>query len=318
MSRSKSKGPHPDLVPFGERSTLKDVVEQQARLERSMFRRKSESLWFNASSLGYCPRRQVLQRGGVESEEEYSDKTLANFAWGEQLHYFVRNKVKRMGLLISEETYLRDEDWGISGRVDLIWGGEPQKVPAEFADRYSDRFVEFLQALRAQAQFWGPLPVVGDELKSAKSYAMERAYSKGPQQTHMFQAAVYELIAERHPDQLPVPVDLWSLTMVGKDTTGVLTFQVTPEWKDRVRERVDLLNYYWEAPDVTPMCLCGTQPGMPWEKGYCRYLSTESRAVMAADPKAWKDTPELITCCEEELLEFVDRNRQPEVEVQVG
>lgn len=297
------------------RLTVAAMLDQSAVIERQTMRKEYTSRWFNAGSLGYCVRRQVLARGGVPGTEDSIDqKTLRNFDWGDQLHWFVRMRVKRFGVFLAEEIYLRDEDWGVSGRIDLVWGGLVQDVPDEMRANRSEKWLQYLDECRrwVRENYGDELPVEGVELKSAKSYAMERAYKEGPQTQHMFQLGFYALAADRHPEafdeaECPLP-EQYRLVMVGKDSTGLLDFGLTARWRERTLERIEELQHYWTHPDEEPPCTCGQTEGMAWEKAYCKYIHVEDLELRSSRGKK----RDAIRCCDPALLEGVDRTRQSE------
>lgn len=245
-----------------------------------------ENRTWRASSLGYCLRKQTLQRLGIPSTTTMDAKTIRTFAWGDEVHSFIRKVFWRLGLVVAEEPTFTDEDRHITGHVDLIWS------PAGFArpmpEHWSDEWVDYVAWLRnefhatvARMYDGGAIPdePFGAEIKSAHSNAMKRLMTEGPYAWHRTQAGIYKHMAKTTPPFEvtgvvtsptpllfhPVQVDRWHIMYVGKDSTGMLMFEVEDAWVDDALARLDDLNRYWAA-DMWPPCTCEG-----WWVGSCDY-----------------------------------------------
>lgn len=250
---------------------------------------------WSASSLGYCLRRQVLERRGVPPFTEPDEKTQRMFAWGDQLHKWVRTVYARCGLLVAQEVVVTDERRNIRGHIDAIITTDPEdEPPADLADAWSDEWVEFIRWLRGEYRkanleaegeelarltrgqaVGGDPKLIGLELKSQHSAAMKlRMAENRPMPHHEMQLAAYALMAQTTP-----PVELrdgrvldlrevedWRFVYIGRDAFGVLTFGLTVAMVEAADARIDELNAWWESGKLPP-CTCDDT----WEGSYCIY-----------------------------------------------
>lgn len=249
---------------------------------------KARPAW-RCSSLGYCLRAQVLERAGVPPTREIDERTRRTFQWGDDLHWFARRRLARMGILLAEEVPLHDPELELTGHVDAIYGGKVQDVPRT-ADGMPDvsyrspDWVFFLEYLRERVkEAFGPeLPVVGVEIKSQHSYAVRRAFKEGPMLHHALQLAGYSILAERQPQSLPAVPERWELLLVGKDALGMLTFGLLRRHVDEAMARLGRLNEAWRTGSW-PECTCGRTPGIEWEAKYCKYIGLEGEGCCGQD-----------------------------------
>src|ERR1041385_2182661 len=196
---------------------------------------------WRASSFGYCPRRQFLERAGVERTEVIDAKKRRTFAWGDNVHTFVKRLFWRLGLMLGDEVPLQ---YGtLTGHMDALVGGVPRSIEAEDPERvesWSPEYREFIPKLRtAVLEQFGDAPIVptGLEIKSAHSYAMRKAAQEGPYPWHSGQVAAMALCVSKSEsvptdeptfvaaNGIPYPRPArWRILYVGKDSTGALQF----------------------------------------------------------------------------------------------
>lgn len=304
----------PILFDDQPRLTIQALMDQTAVLHRQTVRGERKSRWFNASKLGFCLYRQVLERAGVPpTEGAISSRTMRKFAWGDLLQNYVTTRVKHMGLYIASEVGLRDEEYGVSGYLDLVWGGEVQPVPEEFAETYSPEWIAYLEACRdwVKTRFGDRLPVQAVEIKSM-GISTDRLSKEGPPDHHFYQLGWYAWASARHPEVwaergLPVPEE-WRLVEIGRQSAGIVEFGLTAAWMRRVQIRVEQLRYYWEYPEDAP-CECKESAAFEKEWRYCAYIDPEDL------DRRWKKdvAKEDIRCCDRRLLEQALRLREEQV-----
>lgn len=261
------------------RPTVPGMVDHYIAIDRAKFPHLQPQAW-RASSIGYCQARQFLERSGVPHPRDLDAKTLRVFALGDAVHYWVKNLYRRAGILIQEEVAFFDEDWGVSGHMDLLVGGPVQGLTSEETEGRSERWVEFLGNLRGEVeQKWGKdVPVSALELKSAGTYAMQQAFKNGPQPAHMRQIATYYLLAQRNPDQLPVPFDdvsSWEVVMIGKEKLGMLQFPLEGKHIEETAGIIESLNEAWKTQTI-PTCTCG-QGFSSLPRKYCAYYDESTQ-----------------------------------------
>lgn len=260
--------------------------------ELNPYQRKPQR-WI-ASSLGYCARRNVYERGIGKGDRSFDQKTLRTFAWGRFLHTQVRNILDDFGILVAEEVEVDDDELQVVGHGDAIIGGTPS-LPTKPAKR-----TELWKALNeALTDSFGPppYPLIWQEYKSVNSRGMQRLYNEDKPYPHqILQLATYRILAERNPDQLKsadglaieLP-EIWQLVCVGKDAWGVLTFGLNDRNVEEARERIAWLNDHWREEKLPP---CECEPWM-WKYNVCAY------PILDEDGKA-------TGCCPESLGEQVD------------
>jgi hypothetical protein len=284
------EGPYVPPAYLAERLTLPDpgfMLDWYLARHREVWdswEQKDNPTW-RASSLGNCLRAQTLQRRGVPSMRTFDEKTIRTFAWGDEVHKFVRKVFWRMGLVIAEEPLLEDPARDCVGHADLIWtpAGFTQADDDAKREGWSDDWNVFLDAIRNlwAEELYGlyegrdyPNITLGMELKSAHSFAMKRMFSEGPYEHHKVQAGAYKLMAQttpadanaqRWPGLVLADAVRWTLTYVGKDSVGVLSYEVEDEWVERAEKRLDDLNRFWKAHSLPP-CTC-----VDWQVKYCDY-----------------------------------------------
>ena len=251
---------------------------------------------FRSSSLGYCLRRQFLERAGVPKAPQVGSRTL----WlGDQIHYGVQSTFKHLGLMLGEEVRFHDDDLQLTGHVDMIWGGKLQPNLVE-PDAVSPNWYRYLEQVREDLKRryeTDEFPIMGAELKSAHQYSAEKAAREGPAFHHQMQAGSYDLLSEMHPEQLPIDVDAvekWQIVMLAKSDLGMPVFDVSPTMKRQARERIEELVQWWESKALPP-CTCGVT--ISWEQRYCPYAEGHS-------------------CCSDDLIETAPDSFWEEVAIE--
>lgn len=246
-----------------------------------------------ASSLGYCARRNVYERGIAHAGTRTFDaKTLRTFAWGRFLHTKVRNMLDDFGILVAEEVEIDDPELQLTGHGDAIIGGQPGEPDTPFKEALRDALVEL----------FGPPPyeLIWQEYKSVNSNGMQRLYKEGKPYSHQaVQLAAYHILAHRNPDQVKTADGLliempnvWQLVCVGKDSWGVQTFGLTAAHIEEAQGRIDWLNEHWSEQKLPP---CECEPWM-WKYGVCAFPQTDNDGNVNG-------------CCPETFAEQVDWSR---------
>lgn len=294
----------PSFAP--ERHDIRHVLDIGLDARRGVMG-MPKSKGFRASSLGYCLRRQVFERAGVERPGP-DDMGLRTLWLGDLIHGGFQRMMRDSGLLISEEFTLEDPTSDTTGHVDMIWGGEPHPLPSDAHERLGTFTVDFITAYRDQLKFlygdWFPVTLA--ELKSAAQYSAEKAYTDGPSFHHVIQAGWYRGAAERHPERLPDVVlesehgliERFQLVMIAKNDLRMPVFDILPSHATRAMDRADEVFDYWtddRAP--VPPCTCGAD--LSWEPRYCKYRDPNSPA---SNPR----------CCGDTLIEEYERLRGEE------
>lgn len=238
-----------------------------------------EGRTWRASSLGSCARAQTLQRKGIGSSRSLDAKTLRTFAWGDEVHSFVRKMFWRLGLVVSEEPTFADASLDVTGHVDLIWtpSGWHRSAPAHWSQEWFDYLnhlrEDWLDTLGGMYPDGVPGDLLGMELKSAHSLAMKRIINEGPYPHHRIQAGAYKLMAASMTEITekdgttwsPSEVDRWHIAYVGKDSVGMLSFEVEDAWVVDAYDVLTKLNRFWQAGSLPP-CECEG-----WMVSYCDY-----------------------------------------------
>lgn len=246
---------------------IRHVLDIGLQAKRETKGKRTRSGW-TAGSLGYCLRRQFLERAGVEVPEDYP---LRTFWIGDLIHDGYKNMMSNAGLLMGDEVHLVDEELELSGYVDMIWGGIVPVFLFDHEKDYSPAWQDFLLGYRTMLhEEFGTFPVTGDELKSANDYSARKMVSEGPSFHHLMQAASYGLILDRDPSQFEATVDRWRLSVIDKTDGLMNVFEVREAHTQRALERVEALNEYWKKRELPP-CTCGVE--VVWEKNYCKYAT---------------------------------------------
>jgi hypothetical protein len=80
-------------------------------------------------------------------------------------------------------------------------------------------------------------------------------------------------MAEGHPEQMPEGFDPrtaeYRVAYVGKDSFGMLSFDIGPEWAQIAKDRILLLNRALDS-GVAPECTCED-----WQVEYCSFSELE-------------------------------------------
>lgn len=227
--------------------------------------------YWRASALGKCLRSQCFERAGIPKGTTYSDQARRTFQLGDDIHWFVRKRWARMGLLLGEEIEVVDAELHLSGHIDAVMGGPVQDIPEDWRVYRNPDWIHYLEYLRARvreqiAPVW---PVVGMEIKSINSWSF-RNLEVLPRSDHALQAAAYWLLGERHPDSLPAQPERWGVLYVEKDPMRFHLQRVTSQWHEEALGRLDDLNAAWESGNW-PDCTCGLTEDMAWEQKYCNF-----------------------------------------------
>jgi hypothetical protein len=271
--------------PAGWDTLLDWYIDANRRLWRREYDRKRDG--WRASSFGYCPTRLIMARAGIEAKRKIDTKTRRTFEWGDKVHDFVKSLLWRSGLMLADESPLA---WGsLTGHLDALTGADPStglprdvlsdpaaletrrvavvgpsgEIQFEDRPRWSPEWKGFLIALRAELaeQEWFEdlaLPT-GLEIKSAHSYAMQMLKKEGkPYPHHVGQVAAMALM-QRETKTLPVQPVRWRIMYVGKDSTGVLNFELGGGMIDAAARKLELLDQAWDdflASGALPACTC--------------------------------------------------------------
>lgn len=232
--------------------------------------------YWRPSSLGYCLRRQYLFRAGiaetrVESEADEADKQR-RFAWGRDLEDHIKERMFRAGLLIADGTTLEDPDLECKGHMDFMWGGIVAAELPERAKWWSPQYRWAVLTVREKVDevLEEPIPVTGTELKTTHSHAIRKMFEEGPRFDYRCQAGAYWLMAQRHPEQLPAPMERFEIVVVGRDAVHPLRFEASQHDAELALKRLEQLNEAWHRKEP-PACTCGQADGMAWETKYCPY-----------------------------------------------
>jgi hypothetical protein len=252
-------------------------------------------LW-RPSNLGQCLRRQYLWRSAipetrVETDADAADKER-RFAWGRDIEQHVAERIERAGLLIEKGAKLSDPELELVGHVDFVWGGLVSNTLPERSRYWSAPYRWAVQTVREKIAEYveGPIPITGTEMKSTSSWGIRRMYDEGPRFDYRCQAGAYWLMAQRHPEQLLVPLDRFEIVVVGRDNVRPLRFEASDVEARMAEDRVDVLNEAWKARKVPP-CTCATgEVGYDQQK-YCPYPN-----------------PSGDGCCGSTLLDLLERS----------
>lgn len=227
------------------------------------------------SALGNCYRAQVMWRRGVpprqkeQTPEEIADREK-RFEWGRQLEQFYVEAIELSGLLISPQVTLTDLDLEVEGHLDAMWGGVLQSELPQRSRYWSPEYAWAVRTLRGRVMEMASgdiTPITGTEVKSTHSYAVRMARKEGMRFGHRMQIASYKLMADRHPEQLPVPIERFELALVGRDYVNPLIFGITRNDAAEALERIEKLNQLWRDGEL-PDCTCLEGPESPTYVGY--------------------------------------------------
>lgn len=244
---------------------------------------------WRCSSLGKCPRAQILERAGTPKTQEPDEMARRRFQAGDDMHWFLRKRLARMGLMLGEEIPVSDTELALTGHIDAIFGGDPQEIPERWRMYRKPDWVFFLEHLREATRVrWGTIPVTALEIKSMNSWSMRQIPLHG-RFDQMMQLAGYHILGVRHPDALPAVPARWETVLLGRDSVAVRRIPLTKSWVELTAERIGLLNEAWTS-GAWPNCDCGTVEGMEWAAKYCSFLDRD-------DPS---------TCCGQSLLDKLE------------
>ena len=268
---------------------------------------------FRASSLGYCLRRQLLERAGVPVPPGGGDRGLRTLWLGDLIHGGFQRMMRDSGLLIAEELTLEDPDTDMTGHVDMVWGGKVADLDPDLHERVSTFTLDFISAFRDELRdrYGDWFPITLAELKSAAQYGAEKAYTDGPSFHHVIQAGWYRGAAEKYPGNLPDVVieggggiQRFQLVMIAKNDLKMPVFDILPSHAQRAMERAEELTALWDDEEARlPPCTCGID--LSWEPRYCRYR----------DPNSPDRNP---ACCGDHLTDEYQELRKLEVLAEKG
>jgi hypothetical protein len=278
----------PEFDP--ELADLRHVLDIGLLAQENTRESRTRTGWY-ASNLGYCLRRQFLERAGVPTRKESQPKRQL---WvGRSLEASLISRLRLAGLLISDQLHLVDEERSCSGYLDFVWGGEPydylEYEEGEVSAQWSNFIQTYRDEIRALYKAQMPLPNTAVELKTAAQYSAEKMASEGPMFHHKMQGAFYRIVAEAYPEQLPegVSIDRFQLVILAKSDAKMLVFPILDVHVEQANERLDELTSYW--PDTVPPCTCGRT--IKWERDYCPYKAGESccneNLLLDAPPEYW-------------------------------
>lgn len=226
--------------------------------------------YWRASSLGKCLRSQCLERAGVPRGRAFDDKARRTFQLGDDIHWFVRRRWARMGLLLGEEIEITDAELALSGHIDAVMGGPVQDIPEDWRIHRNPDWIMYLEHLRHRVRtlLGEELPIRGVEIKSINAWAFR--HLDGVRSDHALQAAAYALLGERHPDSMPGTPEWWEILYLPKDPLQFHPRTVVRSWKDEAYARLEELNEAWGSGSW-PNCTCGLTEDMAWESKYCSF-----------------------------------------------
>jgi len=246
-------------------------VQRSARIAASGL---SDDRWY-ASSLATCYRAQYMQRLGIPRKRPIDEQARRTFAWGDHVEDFLRKMYQRCGLV--EQTQVRLEHGSLVARGDLLLRFPPQpthEIPEDVRSEWSPEWIDFLDRLRGEVAATSFTGLVGDEIKSTHSRAMQYLHREGkPRRSHWIQVgasiALTELVADA-----PRP-DWWQVEYLGKDAVGVLRFRVRDDAAEVALQRWHCLDEIWEAqPQPAEVeCECHLEK---WMTTYCSYYDGAS------------------------------------------
>jgi hypothetical protein len=232
---------------------FKDARRAERYVRREKEGRQSAEWW--ASSLGRCYWTQLARRMGKQPTRVLDAQSLRTFEWGGLIEGFLRKIHYRCGIVKGAQTYLMDPGLSVSAKLDLVVGGPVRAVediPVDPLEGWSEEWVEFLRFVeeRVRHRFVEQLSqgrIWAKEIKSAKSYKMQRLVTDGADFAWQIQVGACMLLAERQPEMLEeagIPsIDVWVIEAIGRDAVGCITFGGTHKWRDEAHARLDYLNW---------------------------------------------------------------------------
>lgn len=244
-------------------------------------KQQPNSQTWRASSTGFCPRGQFLERLGVPKTRVMPAKEIRTLEWGNAIHDFCKGLLRETGCLVEpkepmnlcpgcrdDEWHLEDPELNASCHLDALLTPHPELV--KDGDSRLAHLRYEVTKLHLDRPFDGPRVV---EIKGLKSSAMVRmvreAKSKGPehlfQDHHLYQAGAQALLVKRNPSLLPVEVDAFELLAVGKDAFGYLSFDLPDKWVKKAEDWIGELNQAWSEKKL-PECGCSG-----WRRTYCSF-----------------------------------------------
>lgn len=249
---------------------IRAILDMGQAVQGSTKDPKAQTGWY-ASSLGYCLRRQFLDRAGVPSTRK-EDGVRRVFWIGDVLENAVINRLRQSGLLLAEQIHVVSTNHHASGYIDFIYGGHPVDEDPEELEGYKPSWARYLTTYKAKVREAWPngVPITAVELKTANQYAAEKQFAEGPAFHNVMQGGFYEVVHSEEPEQFPEhirKIDRFQLAVLAKSGGEMMVHDILESHKLKVLGRLDELNEAW--PLELPPCTCGVVMG--WEKTYCPY-----------------------------------------------
>jgi len=188
---------------------------------------------WRASSLGYCMRKQTYARLGIPSYRDFDAQTLRTFSYGDMTHDWLKRIYRNAGLLVVEGGRLEDPSREVAGHFDVLLAGPPLDITDEQRERWSPAWTKHVEemrtALASHLEAFDDEPVLG-EIKSMSSRALQYARKEGPKDGHPLQIGAYFSMIRANPEQIAIVPETGRLIYVGKDSVGILEFELDESW----------------------------------------------------------------------------------------
>ena len=227
---------------------------------------------WRASSIGGCPRSHFYRRLGIKPTTPPNKTSLRKFAVGDTFHKLIQDvataqqlgkEVGSYAVEVEQEVY--DKELDLGGRYDLLVHKDGKRILFD------------IKTVHSQA-FWR-LEKSGGTVKDQWPH-----YWK--------QLGAYMLMLKN----AGTPVDEGRILLVSKDdlVTKEVSYLLTPELEQSVRDEVGMLNDHWEKQSLLP-CTCEG-----WKREYCSYgVDTGTKKV--------------VECCPEELYDNFKKGSDKDV-----
>jgi hypothetical protein len=124
--------------------------EERAEIEAR--RRESKEFKFYPSSIGKCPREIVYAMLGYP-RPEIPSRVLRIFDNGDSMHERYQNWFAEMGILISPELPIKDDELGISGRTDALIRLNDELILVELKSSNANQFERMQKAGAPREEF---------------------------------------------------------------------------------------------------------------------------------------------------------------------
>lgn len=243
------------LFDTGIRPIMDDFL-----LEKSKEKRDYGQYW-SASSAGYCQRKLIFERLGVETTQPDDPRKQRVFAAGHLFHDFVQKLTRDAGVSIAQEVELQDEELFIRGHFDDLVLIDGKLILYD------------IKTVNSRSFMWAK------KNDNAMSY-----YHKMQLGTYMYMLRKKPVVlgAQYNKEDLSkAPLNKW--TTVGVDEITTATYGELTEarilkiekdtlmmgeqqlmWSDELQQEVltywNSLNNYWQSKKLPP-CTCADQEG---------------------------------------------------------